>query len=104
MYVIRVMSNKEGKTLKSFDTLLELFCEASLKDLSKNKRTAFQLKLSMNAAKRRAEVMLLREVYNMSFKEIGEDMGVHSYTARRIYKDAIYSFSKNQVLHDLLTS
>jgi 5-methylcytosine-specific restriction endonuclease McrA len=28
MYGIRVMSNKEGKTLKSFDTLLELFCEA----------------------------------------------------------------------------
>lgn len=104
MYVLRVVSNKECKTLKSFDTLVELFCEAALKDRSKNKLTSFQLKVAKNAAKRRAEVMLLREVYNMTFKEIGEEMGVHGYTARHIYKCAMRSFSKNQTLHDLLTS
>lgn len=90
--------------MKNFDDLVEMFCQAARVRLSKNKHSALQIDRSMKAAKRRAEAMLLREVYDMSFAEVAKEMNVACYTARRYYIDAMRSFKNDEVLHDLLTS
>lgn len=89
-------------TMSDFDNFVMMLMQPTIDRLSQYRHTEYQTKVALRAARRRAECVYLRAVYDMSFKEIAEELGMTPKSASNLYRMSVGRLRKESV-REMLT-